>query len=108
MFEDKNRVLENANIDSQKRLDSLEVRMGNIEKMIKNMAEWNSNILKTVVDNDSKLLKKVEQDKGHDSPIVTNNQGPSKNTRAHSRKARDASRVEEMKATIENMHILVD
>ena len=60
MFEDKNKVLEKAKTDFQKRLESLEARMGNIEKMIKKMADHNSNILKTVVDNVSSLLKKVE------------------------------------------------
>ena len=43
--------------------------MGNIEKMIKKMVDQNSNILKTVADNVSSLMEKVEQDKGHDSPL---------------------------------------
>ena len=39
---------------------------------------------------------------------VTENQGPSKRTRAHSKKVRDANKMEDMKAIVENMHILVD
>ena len=73
MVEAKNRVLEKANSDTQKRMDNVEARMGNIEKMIKKMVDHNSNILKTVVDNFSRLLKKFEQDKGHDSPTLIKN-----------------------------------
>ena len=61
-----------------------------------------------MADNVSSLLKKVEKDKGQASPTVTDNQGPSKHTRAHSKKVGDVSKVEDMKATAENMHILVD
>ena len=37
MFEDKNKVLEKANSDTQKRMGSLEARIDNIEKMIKRL-----------------------------------------------------------------------
>ena len=100
MFEDKNIILEKANIDLKKWLKSLETRMDNIEKMIKKMVEQNSNILKTVADNVSSLLNKAEQDKGQDPPTIIDNQGPSKCTRAHSKKAGNVSKVEEMKATM--------
>ena len=39
---------------------------------------------------------------------MTENHGLSKCTRAHSKQAGDANRMGEMKATVENMHILVD
>ena len=100
MFEDKNIILEKANIDLKKWLKSLETRMDNIETMIKKMVEQNSNILKTVADNVSSLLNKAEQDKGQDPPTIIDNQGPSKCTRAHSKKAGNVSKVEEMKATM--------
>ena len=61
-----------------------------------------------MVDNFNSVLKKFEQDKGHDSLIVIENQGPSKCTRAHSKKGGVLNKMEEMKATAENMHILVD
>ena len=108
VFEDKNRVLEKANTNFQKRMERLEARMGNMEKITKKMVDHNSNILKTMVDNVSSLLKKVYQDKGHDSPSMIENQGPSKSTRDHSKKARDVKKMEDMKAIVENMHILAD
>ena len=52
--------MEKANIDIQKRMDNLDARIGNIEKMIKNLANHNNNILKIVVDNFNSLLKKLE------------------------------------------------
>ena len=71
MFEDKNRILEKANNNFQKRMESLEGRMGNIEKT--KMVDHDRNILKIVADNVSSLLKMVEQAKGHDSPSMTKN-----------------------------------
>ena len=59
-----------------------------------------------MADNVSSLLKKAKKDKGQDPHTVIDNQGPSKCTRAHSKKVGDASRVEEMKSIAENMHIL--
>lgn len=86
----------------------LETKLNNIEKMIKKMANNNSNSLKTMTGNISSLLKKLEQEKGQDSPSVVDNQGPSKQTWAHSKKNEDMNKMEEVKAIAENMHILVD
>ena len=73
LIEAKNRVLEKANSDNQKRMNNLEAKMDNIKKIIKKMADNNSNILKTMADNLSNPLNKLEQDKGHDSPTVVEN-----------------------------------
>ena len=72
------------------------------------MTDNNSNSLKTMADNVGSLVKKLEQDTGHDSPSAVNNQGPRKCTWAHSKKNEEMNKMEEVKATIENMHILVD
>ena len=39
---------------------------------------------------------------------MAENQSPSKCTRAHSKKNEDVSKMDEVKAVAENMHILVD
>ena len=36
------------------------------------------------------------------------NQGPSKHTWSHSKKGVDVNKMDEMKTTVENMHILTD
>ena len=77
-IEAKNRVLEKANSDNQKKVTRLEAKLNNIEKMIKQMVDNNSNSLKTMADNVSTLLKKLEQEKGQDTPSVVENQGPTK------------------------------
>ena len=63
-IEANNRVLEKANSDNQKKVTRLEAKVNNIEKMIKQMTDNNSNSLKIVVDNVSILLKKLEQGQG--------------------------------------------
>lgn len=107
-IEAKNRVLEKANSDNLKKVTSLDAKVNNIEKMIKKMIDNNSNALKNMADNVSSLLSKHEQDKGQDSFTIAENQGPSKYTRAHSKKNEEKKRMEEVKATAENMDILVD
>ena len=54
------------------------------------------------------ILKQFENDKGQDSPPVAEMQGPSKRTRAHSKKNDDVSKKDEVKAAAENMQILAD
>ena len=50
----------------------------------------------------------MDMDKGQDSPPVVDSQGPSKRTRAHSKKIKDTSKRDEVKAMVENMHMLAD
>ena len=107
-LEVKYRVLEKANSDNQGKVTRLEAKLNNIEKMTKKMANNNRKSLKAMADNVDDLLKKFEQDKGQDSPLVVENQGPSKCTRAHSKKNEEVNKMEEVKATTENIHILVD
>ena len=107
-IEAKNQVLEKANSDNQNKVTSLEAKVNNIENMIKKMVDNNSKSLQTMVDNVSSHLKNLEQDKGQDSPTMVDNQGPSKRTWAHSKKNEEMNKMEEVKGTIENMHILVD
>ena len=54
------------------------------------------------------MLKKLEIEKGEDSPQAVEIQGSSKRTRAHSKKFEDMGKKDEVKAVVENMHILVD
>ena len=75
----------------------LEAKFCNIEKIIKQLAN-----------NFSTLLKKMDMEKSHDSPPVVDSQGPSKCTRAHSKKTEDTAKRDEVKAMVENMQMLVD
>ena len=54
------------------------------------------------------FLKKNEADKGQDCPPRADSQGPSKRTRAHSKKIEETSKKEEVKAVVETMHTIVD
>ena len=72
----------------------MEAKMSNLEKLIKQMAN-----------NVSTLLKKLDTDKGQDSPQAANSQGPSKHIRAHSKKIEDTGKKDEVKAMAENMQI---
>ena len=66
--------------------------------------------MKTVADNFNTLLNKMEQSRGQDSPVVNEDQGPSKRTRANSKKNEDAEakRLDDMKSSAENMNISAD
>ena len=75
----------------------MEAKMCNLEKLIQKMA-----------DNVSTLLKKLDMDKNQDSPSVVDSHGPSKRTRAHSKKTDDTTKKDEVKAMVENMQMLVD
>ena len=59
-----------------------------------------------MVDNVGNLLKKFEHDKGQDSSLVAENQGPRKRKWAHSKKNEDVRKMDEVKAMAKNMHIL--
>lgn len=109
-IESKNRNLELVNKDIQKRIESPEARVSNMEKTIKNLGDKNCNILKTMADNFNTLLNKMDQARGLDFSVVNKDQGPSKHTRANSKKnaGGGVKKLEEMKATIENMNILAD
>ena len=61
-----------------------------------------------MADNVSNLLKRNEIDKGQDSSLVAESQGPSKHTCAHSKKNEEVSKKDEVKASAENMKTLVD
>ena len=91
-------------------MESLYARVSNMKKMIKKLADQNCNILKTMANNFNTLLNKMDQAKGLDSFDVIKNQGPSKHTRANSKKNEgvEVKKLDEMKATVKNMNILVD
>ena len=78
--------------------------------MINNLANQNCSIPKIVFDNFNTLLNKMDQAKGLDSSIVNEDQELSKHTRANSKKnvGGEVKNLDEMKATMENMNILVD
>lgn len=61
-----------------------------------------------MVDNVGNLLKLLEREKGQHPPPMAENQGPSKCTRAHSKKNEEVNKMDEVKAIAENMHILAD
>ena len=61
-----------------------------------------------MVDNVYTLLKKLDMDKGQDSPPVVDSQGPNKRTRARSKKIDDTAKKDEVKAMAKNMQMLVD
>ena len=79
-------------IANQGKITKMEAKMSNLEKLIKQMAE-----------NVSTLLKKLEMEKGQDSPQAVEIQGPSKRTRAHSKKIEDTGKKDEVKPVAENM-----
>ena len=81
----------------QGKVCKLETKLGNMDKQ-----------LKQLVDNVTNFLKKNEADKGQDSPPRADSQGPSKRTRAHSKKIEETSKKDEVKATAKTMHSLVD
>ena len=53
-------------------------------------------------------MKKLDNVKGQDSPQRGDSQGPSKRTRAHSKKVEEMSKMDEVKNVVANMHILAD
>ena len=61
-----------------------------------------------MVENVSTFLKKNEAGKDQDSPLGVDSQGPSRRTRAHSKKIEETSRKDEAKDVAEMMHSLVD
>ena len=75
----------------------MDTKLGELEKLFKHMA-----------DNVGNLLKRNEIDKGQDSPLGVAIQGPSKRTRAHSKKNEEASKKDEVKVGVENMQTQVD
>ena len=74
-LEAKNREMDKDFNANQGKVMMMEAKMRNLEKLIKQMAK-----------NVSTLLKKLEMDKGQDSPQAVDSQGPSKHTRDHSKK----------------------
>ena len=75
----------------------MKAKLGNLKNLFKQMA-----------DNVGNILKLLEHDKGQDSPLMVENQGPIKLSRAHSKKNEEVSKMDEVKAVAENMHILAD
>jgi len=61
-----------------------------------------------MVENVSSFLKKNEASKHQDSPLGADSQGPSRHTKAHSKKIEETSRKDEAKDVAEMMHSLVD
>ena len=82
-IEIKNRNLEQVNKYIQKRVESIDSRVSNMEKIVKKLANQNCSILMTMVDNFNTLLNKMDQSKGLDSYVMIKDQGPSKCTRAN-------------------------
>ena len=97
MMEAKQRVLDKDISSIQGKVSNLETRLGNMDKQLKKM-----------VDSVTNFLKKNEVDKGQDSPPGVDSQGPSMHTQAHSKKIEETNKKDEVKATIETMHSLVD
>ena len=96
-LEAKNKAIDKDFNVNQGKVTMMKARMCNLEKLIKQMT-----------DNVSTLLKKLDTNKGQDSPQAIDSQGPNKHTRAHSKKIDDIGKKDEVKAMAENMQILVD
>ena len=64
--------------------------------------------LRQLGDNMTSFLKMNEADKGQVSPPWVDSQGPSKRTRANSKKMEETSKKDEVNTTTETMHSLVD
>ena len=91
-MEAKNTAYDSDISEVQGKLSILEAKFCNIEKLIKQLA-----------DNLSTLLKKMDKEKNQDSPPVGDSYAPSKRTRAHSKKTEDTAKRDEVKAMVENM-----
>lgn len=109
-IETKNRNLDQLGKDAQKRMDGLDFRVSNMEKIVKKLADQYCIILKTTTDKFNTLLNKMERSKGQDSPAVNEDQGSSKHTRANSKKTEgvEEKMLDDMKSFLENMNILAD
>lgn len=66
-LEAKKKNLDQLNKDFQKKLDGLDNKVGNLEKMVKKLADHNCTILKIVADKFNTLLNKIKQGKGQGS-----------------------------------------
>ena len=97
LMEEKQRVMDKDINNIQGKVLKLETKLGNLDKLFKQLA-----------DNVSNLLKRNESDKGQDSPPGAKTQGPIKCTRAHSKKNEEVSKKEKVKVVAENMQTLVD
>lgn len=84
-------------IANQGKVTMMEAKISNLEKLIKQLA-----------DNVGTLIKKLDMDKGQNSPQKANCQGPNKCTRAHSKKTDDTGTKDEVKAVANNMQILAN
>lgn len=106
----KNRALDQLIKEFQKKIDGLDNKVVNMEKTVKKLTNQNRSILKTVADDINTLLNKFEQGKGQGSKEVKDDQGPSKHTRTNSKKTEgvEAKQMDDLKASAENMNILVD
>ena len=93
----KNKAIDRDFNANQGKVTMMEAKMCNLEKLIKKM-----------VDNVSTLPKKLDMDKGHDSPQAVDSQGPNKHIGAYSKKTDDTGKKDEVKAMAKNMQILVD
>ena len=81
----------------QGKVSKLETKLDNLDKLFKQLAN-----------NVSNLLKRNEFDKGQDSPLGVETQGPSKCIHDHSKKNEEVNKKDKVKATTENMQTLVD
>ena len=72
-LEDKNKNLDQLCKDLQKRVDGLDTKVGNLEKMVKKLVDQNCTILKTVANNFNTMLNNIEQGKGQDSKDMKEN-----------------------------------
>lgn len=96
-LEAKNRAMDRDFNVNQGKVTMMEAKIGNLEKLIKKL-----------VDNVGTLIKKLEMDKGQNSPQEADYQGPSKCTKAHSKKTDNMGKKDEVKAVVDKMQILVD
>jgi len=96
-LEAKNRAMDKYFNANQGKVMMMEAKMRKLEKLIRKMVE-----------NVSTLFKKLEMDKGQDSPQAIDSQGPNKRTRDHSKKIEDTGKKDKLKAVAENMQILAD
>ena len=81
-----------------------------MEEVVKKLDDHNCSILKTIVDTINSVLDKLDQGSIHGSRDRNKDQGPSKCTRANSKKIEVVKdkEIEELKAFVVNMNILAD
>lgn len=109
-LEANNRAIEQKIKDLQKRLDGMDNRVVNIEKMVKKLDDQSCSILKIVANKINTLLDKMKQGRIHGLNDLKEEHGPDKQTRDNSKKTEllEAKDMDDLKASVVNMNILTD